>query len=433
MSGVPKFYLEKRKDKEGNPIVKNCLIRMYITIPLGRVEYSTGIKVDARHFLTDYLAKGKEPIKVSAPNFDEHNRHLNSLYLEALNIRNLINANNEDISVKTFKERLDLKHKPKRENEYSDIITFIDYLELLISQRGKGKKLQPNGKLYSPANVRKLKTLLSSLQRYIKYSRKRDLKFEDINDAFYDSYKKFNFDIEKKRVSTFGGLIKDVKTVINEAISDGFVTGVEFTKKNFISPQYESDSVALNIEQLDLINSVELSDPELLKTRDIFLIGCYTALRYSDLKNLSISKIDENFIRVKQQKTDAYVSIPVIQKLNDILKKYNGTFPDLDVNLNTYNDRIRKIAELAKLIEITTINDTKGGKKKKVSKPLFELISSHTARRTYATMMFKLGIPTSLIMAVTGHITEKSFLKYVKATNEDKARMMADLMKKLNM
>lgn len=433
MSITPKFYLEKRKDKQGNPIIKNCLVRMYVTIPSGRVEYSTGVKVDAKHFISEYMEKGKEPIKVSAPNFDELNTRLNTIYRETLNLRNRITSTKEDVSIKEFKSRLDILCKPKRDGESIDGSTFIDYLELLISLRKSGKKLQPNGKVYSAANVRKLKTLLSSLQRFIKHSRKRDLKFEDINDQFYDKYKSFCFDTENKSISTFSVLIKDIKAVLNEAISDGYTKDTSFNKKSFISPQFEADSVALKQEHLDKIQNLEIKDKEFDKVRDLFLLGCYTALRHSDLTNLDISKVDENFIRVKQQKTGSYVSIPVTKAMKKILDKYPDSFPKLDINLNTYNDKIKKIAELAGLTESISTIETKGGKSKKVTMPLYKLVSSHTARRTYATVMFKLGIPTSLIMAVTGHKAEKSFLKYVKATNEDKAKMMAELMKKLDM
>ena len=63
--------------------------------------------------------------------------------------------------------------------------------------------------------------------------------------------------------------------------------------------------------------------------------------------------------------------------------------------------------------------------------PFYMMISSHTGRRSYATMMFKAGVPTLLIMAVTGHKTEAAFLRYIRATNEDKARMMSEMMNKL--
>jgi integrase len=82
------------------------------------------------------------------------------------------------------------------------------------------------------------------------------------------------------------------------------------------------------------------------------------------------------------------------------------------------------------MVQVKSFN---GGIEKAEMKPLNELISSHTARRSYATIMFKLGVPTMLIMSATGHKTESSFLKYIRANNEDKAMLMADYLKRLDL
>ncbi len=408
------------------------MIRMYVTIPNGRVEYSTGIKVDSKNFDKEYLSKGKEPIKNSASESDHYNSLLSSMKSEAIRLSEIIRVNGEEVSTKEFKSKLDQKFKPKRMDNNSPS-TFIDYLELWISQRESGKKLNKNGKSFKRATIRKAKTLRSSLYRFIKHLKKRDLKFEEINDVFYERYKKFNFDVEKKSISTFSNLVKDIKTVINEAIEDGFIQERRYSLRKFISPTYESDSVALTLDQLELIHQVHLEDESLDKARDFFLIGCYTALRYSDLMNLTDAKVSNGYIRVKQIKTDGFVTIPISKRVEPIFEKYPNKFPKIDFGLHAYNTKVRKVAKLAGLDKFVQIRRSNGGHVIVEEKRLFELISSHTARRTYATNMFKLGLPTSLIMAVTGHKTESSFLLYIKATNEDKARMMMEMMKKLDL
>jgi integrase len=66
------------------------------------------------------------------------------------------------------------------------------------------------------------------------------------------------------------------------------------------------------------------------------------------------------------------------------------------------------------------------GKKYTITKEKWELVSSHTARRTGATNMYKAGIPTLAIMKVTGHTSESSFLKYINISKEENARMLAE-------
>ena len=432
MSSTPKLYLEKRKDKEGNPITTDCLIRMYITIPDGRVEYSTGIRVDQKHFISDYLKKGKDPISVKSPNFGENNDRLSALTTEASRLRNLTTSSKVPMSVKEFKDQLDIVHRPRRTEVVKNDTTFLDYLELLKAQRESGVKVKiKDGGRYSKAHIRKLKSLISSIERYLKYIKKKDLKFEDITDQFYDKYRMWSYQVQGVETSTFGGYIKDIKMVIEEAKNDKVYVEKHFNEKKFISPDYESDSIALKIEQLDVIQKLKIEDPWLDKVRDMFLIGCYTALRFSDLSTLKIDQLEDNLLRVTQVKTGGRTTIPISKKLHPILAKYDNSFPELKIKLHDYNVALRTIVEMAGFTHEIETKNNKGGVVNTVKMPFFKKVSSHTVRRTYATIMFKLGIPIYLIMAVTGHKTEASFLRYIKATNEDKARMMAREMERL--
>jgi integrase len=69
---------------------------------------------------------------------------------------------------------------------------------------------------------------------------------------------------------------------------------------------------------------------------------------------------------------------------------------------------------------------TNGGRRYEVTVPKYELISTHTARRSFATNAFKAGVPSISIMRITGHSTEKAFMKYIKITNEDNARLLSN-------
>jgi site-specific recombinase XerD len=53
-------------------------------------------------------------------------------------------------------------------------------------------------------------------------------------------------------------------------------------------------------------------------------------------------------------------------------------------------------------------------------------VSTHTARRSFATNMKRKGIDNKIIMAATGHKTEKSFNIYLKLDNQDYMDMLAD-------
>jgi len=119
--------------------------------------------------------------------------------------------------------------------------------------------------------------------------------------------------------------------------------------------------------------------------------------------------------------------------LKKILNKYGGNFPDKWFSGNDFNNLIQEICRDAGLTEKIRITVSTGGKIKTVTKPLYELVTAHTARRTYATVMFKLGISPSLIMTVTGHKSQAMLMHYIRMTDNDKSDMMAKEIERLNL
>lgn len=79
----------------------------------------------------------------------------------------------------------------------------------------------------------------------------------------------------------------------------------------------------------------------------------------------------------------------------------------------------RQLKEICKLAGINDVHMLDGIARKK-----YELVSTHTARRSFATNAYRAGIPSISIMKITGHSTERSFMKYIKISQEENARLM---------
>ena len=90
------------------------------------------------------------------------------------------------------------------------------------------------------------------------------------------------------------------------------------------------------------------------------------------------------------------------------------------------NDYLKELGKLAGIKDKVSISITKGGMRIDTTKHKYELIQTHTARRTGATNMYLAGIPQQSIMKLTGHMTEKSFMTYLKFTEEDNANILLD-------
>lgn len=86
--------------------------------------------------------------------------------------------------------------------------------------------------------------------------------------------------------------------------------------------------------------------------------------------------------------------------------------------MNLYLKELVAKAEINELVE-TTI--TKGGKIEKNTLPKSQLVSTHTARRSFATNLYLANVPSISIMKITGHRTESSFLRYIRVSQKENA------------
>lgn len=73
------------------------------------------------------------------------------------------------------------------------------------------------------------------------------------------------------------------------------------------------------------------------------------------------------------------------------------------------------------------ITHKRGNRIVEETRPKFAWVSSHTARRSFCTNEYLAGTPIDLIMAISGHKTEKAFKKYIKADTIKKASLIKKL------
>jgi integrase len=242
-----------------------------------------------------------------------------------------------------------------------------------------------------------------------------------IDMDFYNNFISF-LKAKNYAPNTIGGRIKILKKFLNEASERGLPVRDDYKKKGFAKPSEESVAVYLNETELIQMYRHDLSDnPKYAIVRDLFLIGCYTGLRFSDLSKLSPENINaDNTISVKTVKTGAEVVIPVHPIVRAILEKYDHKLPKMPDN-QLFNHRIGEVAKLAGINEIVCMEWTKGNERVKKSFEKHELVTSHTARRSFATNAYLRDVPTLSIMKITGHKTEKSFMSYIKMSQKDNA------------
>ena len=250
------------------------------------------------------------------------------------------------------------------------------------------------------------------------------LKFASIDIDFYNAYVKYMKLKKNYAPNTIGTHIKNLITFLSSAKERGLPVNEDFKKKAFAKPKEETEAIYLTETELDDIYKLDLDKiSKLDRVRDLFLIGAHTGLRFSDLSQLNKDNIKGNTIVVKTIKTGVYVVIPMKSSVRSILAKHGGNLPRIPSN-QKFNDYIKEITKLAGIVEPVKVEQTKGDLSIKISVPKYELTTSHTARRSFATNAFLAGIPVISIMKITGHKTESAFMKYIKISQEDNAQKL---------
>ena len=128
-------------------------------------------------------------------------------------------------------------------------------------------------------------------------------------------------------------------------------------------------------------------------------------------------------ITIRQQKTDNPVKIPIHPVFRRIWDSYGGQLP-LVISNQKFNDHIKTVCQRAGITETVLKSITRGGKRQTTAYEKWQLVSSHTARRSFATNLYRQGFPSIGIMSITGHKTETAFLKYIKVGKEEHAEML---------
>lgn len=346
-----------------------------------------------------------------------------------------VESERSSIDLTMLKERLDRSIKKVIiSDEVKHTPHFLPYLKDLIIDMEKGVEKHVNAKgdkrRYKDSTIQNYRNLRTQWSKFEKHSSKK-YRMKNIDHKAYNSLREF-FSSQRLSLNTEGKYIRYLKSTLSKAYNQGLHENKSY--ESFKAPNVMADSIALNENDLKRLESISLKDqPHYQKALDIFLIGCYTAQRVSDysrinpehVKELTVGQSQVPVIEMITKKTGKVVKVPRHPKVERILKKYDYKIPSIsDQKLNQY---IKEIAKEAGISEIVTIRVRRGGQDIINHVPKYSQITSHTARRTAATLMYYSGIPAQFIMKLTNHSTEKTFMRYLKITDDEAAAKMSKM------
>lgn len=254
--------------------------------------------------------------------------------------------------------------------------------------------------------------------------------------ADYQYYLELVDYLKEKRLkaSTIDKIIKNLKVFLSQAdLMDGIEVCQDFKKtvsgRSLFAKvdKEETDHVYLTESEIQQITNADMPDERLGEIRDLFIVQCWTGLRISDLSRLERGNIKNGLLTIKTKKTKESVVIPVTEELQEVLNKYPERLPEPPSSQH-FNRQLKIICKLAGIDEPTMAETKRNGMTVIAPVPKYELVTSHTGRRSFATNLYRRGIPSSQLMFLTGHKTEAAFMKYIKVSKVDNAR---DVQKKL--
>jgi integrase len=306
-------------------------------------------------------------------------------------------------------------------------LDFYTFSKQFIEQ-SKNRIIDNSGRTLSNRTIKEYERTLNLLKDFEK-KHHYPIFFESINMDFYALFIDYleNLDFS---LNTIGKFIKQLKVFMNAATEENLNTNLSFKSRRFIKPTSKSTQIYLNENELKKIIELDYTDDSKTdNARNLFIIGAYTGLRVSDFNGLTKNNIVENngkrFFKITVKKTGKYLPIPIHPEVEKILMKNDGNppkrMPEQHINL-----ALKEIGIKAELNDEIVIKKIKGGKEIIEEKKKHELITNHTARRSFCTNAYFAGMPTLDIMAISGHTSEKVFLDYIKITADERALKISE-------
>ena len=233
----------------------------------------------------------------------------------------------------------------------------------------------------------------------------KEVTFDDINTLNMIRFKKYMTDeVHNSSLKVYMAVIA---ATVNMLTADGLCQHIDFKPINRVKCE-KSEHIALTEEEVNLfigyynrIKNQKSIDRDILT---LFLLEALTGARLSDVKKFDSSSISDGYLSYVSQKTHTLTRVPVHKMVPMLLERV----PDKEYSRMTTN---RKIKAIAKKLGINKPEKRmyRGVLK---TRPRYELIASHTSRRTFISLLLDKGVPLATVSKLAGHSDTSMTLRY---------------------
>jgi integrase len=257
------------------------------------------------------------------------------------------------------------------------------------------------------------------LEAFIKWKfKKADYLLEELSLQFLDDFDYYLKTEKKQEQITINKTIQRLRAPIKQAISEGYLDRDPFILHK--SKTVRKVVIFLTSEELKTLEEAVLQQKRLGMIQDLFIFCCYTGLAFNEMAHLEKQHIQIgfdgiNWIKMKREKTQRLISIPILPKAQEIIEKYstesNRIFPP--ISNQKFNSYLKEIADIA-------------GIEKR--------LTHHIARKTFAsTVLLYNDVPMEIVSELLGHsnmtITQESYGKIVQKKVSEAIKNLAEKLK----
>lgn len=371
--------------------------------------YSTGEKIEPRYWgFQNKMPLSRGNISQFSKSIKlQLDRHSN-LFMET---ESLFKKIKEDFTSKVLKKVFDEEFKKVTTGSNN----FFESYDEFTSEKSKNKE-------WSLATIKRYKNIRNLLINFEK-SKKYKLTFNTINDKFYSEFTSYCLDDLNHINNTYSRNLGLIKTFMFWSLKNKYTYNDTFQHFKKLE-KVITKQIALTIEDLNTLLEFEFDTERLQKVRDVFVFACVTGMRYGELSLIKRSNVVNGNIILKEDKDRSKQAreIPLTNISKIILKKYDYQLP-LIAN-QKQNEYIKEIFKKMGYVDSVQKVTTKGRENIKTEMLFYERISTHTARRTFITMMKRAGKSDKLTASITGHTDMKTLNEYYQVDDLEKKEAM---------
>jgi integrase len=296
--------------------------------------------------------------------------------------------------------------------------SLIGFIDQFVKDCETGVRLSPKRQKLKPSSISSYKTTQRMLDKFQRHA-KITLTLKDFSQSDIDKFSDFLIIDEELAMNTHAKSMMDLLQIIKYAVKQKRIPAAKMVELEFDTRREETDSIYLTEEEiLQMLEIKDFAEPIHEVVRDVFVLGCFTGMRFSDYSTIDTTAIRNNRLEFVQKKTGGKVTIPIHPVVNTILKKYNNVLPPVPEN-NEFNRIIKLVGEKLPSLHVPfTKQVTYKRERTELVEMKYAFLQTHTARRSFCSNEYLKGTDPLIIMSISGHKSHKSFMRYIKVSGD---------------